>query len=79
MNSRASSDLLEDKDLEEVARNMSIMEIRHLPVVNRDKRLVGIISFGDSPAMRIRRTPGTPRQPSPAACCRVLTMGGLDD
>jgi CBS domain-containing protein len=37
----------EDQDLEEVARNMSIMKIRRLPVVNRDKRLVGIISFGD--------------------------------
>ena len=37
----------EDQDLDEVARNMSIMKIRRLPVVNRDKRLVGIISFGD--------------------------------
>ena len=37
----------EDQDLEEVARNMSIMKIRRLPVVNRDKRLVGILSFGD--------------------------------
>ena len=37
----------EDQDLEEVARNMSIMKIRRLPVVNRDKRLVGIISLGD--------------------------------
>ena len=37
----------EDQDLDEVARNMSVMKIRRLPVVNRDKRLVGIISFGD--------------------------------
>ena len=37
----------EDQDLEEVARNMSIMKIRRLPVVNQDKRLVGILSFGD--------------------------------
>jgi CBS domain-containing protein len=37
----------EDQDLEEVARNMSTMKIRRLPVVNRDKRLVGIISLGD--------------------------------
>ena len=37
----------EDQDLDEVARNMSDMKVRRLPVVNRDKRLVGIISFGD--------------------------------
>jgi CBS domain-containing protein len=37
----------EDQDLDEVARNMSIMKIRRMPVVNRDKRLVGIISLGD--------------------------------
>jgi CBS domain-containing protein len=37
----------EDQDLDEVARNMSILKIRRLPVVNRDRRLVGILSFGD--------------------------------
>ena len=37
----------EDQDLEEVAQNMGEMKIRRLPVVNRDKRLVGIISLGD--------------------------------
>ena len=37
----------EDQDLDEVARNMSEMKIRRLPVVNREKRLVGIISLGD--------------------------------
>ena len=37
----------EDQDLEEVAQNMSEMKIRRLPVVNREKRLVGIISLGD--------------------------------
>jgi CBS domain-containing protein len=37
----------EDQDLEEVARNMADEQVRRLPVVNRDKRLVGIISFGD--------------------------------
>jgi len=37
----------DDQDLDEVARNMSEMKIRRLPVVNRDKRLVGIISLGD--------------------------------
>jgi len=37
----------DDQDLDEVAQNMSEMKIRRLPVVNRDKRLVGIISLGD--------------------------------
>ena len=37
----------EDQDLDEVAQNMADMKVRRLPVVNRDKRLVGIISFGD--------------------------------
>ena len=37
----------DDQDLEEVAQNMSEMKVRRLPVVNREKRLVGIISLGD--------------------------------
>jgi CBS domain-containing protein len=37
----------EDEDLSHVARNMSDMKVRRLPVVNRDKRLVGVISAGD--------------------------------
>ena len=37
----------DDQDLEDVAQNMAEMKVRRLPVVNRDKRLVGIISIGD--------------------------------
>lgn len=37
----------EDQDLEEVTRNMGDIQVRRLPVVNRDKRLVGIIALGD--------------------------------
>lgn len=37
----------DDEDLEHVARNMSDIRVRRLPVVNRDKRLVGIIALGD--------------------------------
>ena len=37
----------DDQDLDEVARNMSQLKVRRLPVVNREKRLVGIISLGD--------------------------------
>jgi CBS domain-containing protein len=37
----------DDEDLTHVSRNMSDMKVRRLPVVNRDKRLVGVISVGD--------------------------------
>lgn len=37
----------EDEEVEAIARNMAEQQIRRLPVVNRDKRLVGIISLGD--------------------------------
>ena len=37
----------DDEDLDQVAKNMSDQRIRRLPVVNRDKRLVGIVSLGD--------------------------------
>ena len=37
----------EDESVEDVARNMSELQVRRLPVVNRDKRLAGIVSLGD--------------------------------
>ena len=37
----------EDEDLEDVARNMGDIRVRRLPVLSRDKRLVGIVSIGD--------------------------------
>jgi CBS domain-containing protein len=37
----------DDEDLDEVAHNMGDLQIRRLPVVSRDKRLVGIVSLGD--------------------------------
>jgi CBS domain-containing protein len=37
----------EDDDTDAVARNMADIKVRRLPVVNRDKRLVGIIALGD--------------------------------
>jgi CBS domain-containing protein len=37
----------EDEDVAEVAQNMSDVKVRRLPVVDRDKRLVGIVSLGD--------------------------------
>ena len=37
----------DDEDLDHVAKNMSDEQVRRLPVVNREKRLVGIVSLGD--------------------------------
>lgn len=37
----------EDQTYEEAAQMMSKKQIRRLPILNRDKRLVGIVSLGD--------------------------------
>jgi CBS domain-containing protein len=37
----------DDEEVEQVARNMGDVRVRRLPVVNREKRLVGILSLGD--------------------------------
>lgn len=37
----------EDEDVEQVAKNMAENQVRRLPVLNREKRLVGIVSLGD--------------------------------
>ena len=38
----------EDESIEDVVQNMSDNQLRRLPVVNRDKRLVGIVSLADA-------------------------------
>jgi CBS domain-containing protein len=48
----------DDEDLEHVARNMGDIQVRRLPVVNRDKRLVGIVSLGDVSQKEDSRTTG---------------------
>lgn len=37
----------EDDEVKDVAQNMSEQQVRRMPVMNRDKRLVGIVSLGD--------------------------------
>lgn len=39
--------IFDDQEIEEAARLMEVKQIRRLPVLNRAKRLVGIISLGD--------------------------------
>jgi CBS domain-containing protein len=36
-----------DEELDDVCQNMGDLQIRRLPVLSRDKRLVGIVSLGD--------------------------------
>jgi len=37
----------DDEDIQHVCQNMADIQVRRLPVVNRDKRLVGIVSLSD--------------------------------
>ena len=37
----------DDESVDDVSRSMSALQVRRLPVLNRDKRLVGIVSLGD--------------------------------
>jgi CBS domain-containing protein len=37
----------DDEDIDHVAGNMAMLEMRRLPVVDRDKRLVGIVSLAN--------------------------------
>ena len=39
--------IYDDESVEDAARNMTQLQIRRLPVLNRDKRLVGILSLAD--------------------------------
>lgn len=37
----------EDEDIDHLCQNMGDIQLRRLPVLNRDKRLVGIVSLAD--------------------------------
>ena len=38
----------DDEELDDVARNMGSVQVRRLPVVNREKRLIGVVSLADA-------------------------------
>jgi CBS domain-containing protein len=56
----------EDDELNDVAENMAELQVRRLPVVNRQKRLVGIVSLGDlaqrQPQMSVGALQGVSRR-----------------
>jgi len=47
-----------DESVEAVLENMGDQQIRRLPVVNREKRLVGVVSLGDLALSGKRRAAG---------------------
>jgi CBS domain-containing protein len=48
----------EDEDLNHISRNLGDEQLRRLPVVNRDKRLVGILSLADIALQHNSRSAG---------------------
>jgi len=48
----------EDEDTDHIVENMAEQQIRRIPVVNREKRLVGVLSLGDIAIMEGRRPAG---------------------
>ena len=38
----------EDEDVDDLTRNMGDVKVRRMPVVNRDKRITGVVSIGDA-------------------------------
>ena|SRR5919109_3515092 len=59
----------DDQDLEEVTAKMGDIQVRRLPVLNRDKRLVGIIALGDIAKVQASNETG-------AALGRISRPGG---
>ena len=62
----------EDEALEHVADNMGEQQVRRLPVLNREKRLVGILSLGDLATVAKPKTSGQ-------AIAAISRPGGAHD
>jgi CBS domain-containing protein len=60
----------DDQDIGDVAANMADIKVRRLPVVDRDKRLVGILSLGDIAQA------DSQDQPAVEALCGISEPGG---
>ena len=62
----------EDEDIQHVAANMGDQQVRRLPVLSREKRLVGIVSIGDLARHAKARTAGE-------AVAAISRPGGAHD
>ena len=62
----------QDEDVEHVAENMGEQKVRRLPVLDREKRLVGIVSIGD---LAMHSKPKTSGQ----AIAAISQPGGAHD
>ncbi|HEX5129960.1 MAG TPA: CBS domain-containing protein [Usitatibacter sp.] len=62
----------QDEDVEHVADNMGEQKVRRLPVLDREKRLVGIVSIGD---LAVHSKPKTSGQ----AIAAISQPGGAHD
>ena len=51
--------VFEDEEIEHVAENMAEQQVRRMPVMNRDKRLVGVVSLGDISARHSPESAGS--------------------
>jgi len=49
----------EDEEIQHVAENMADIQVRRLPVLNRDKRLVGVVSLGNIASCRSQKASAT--------------------
>lgn len=49
----------EDEDVQHVAQNMADIQLRRLPVLNREKRLVGVVSLGNIASIESSRASDT--------------------
>ena len=53
----------DDESVEDVLENMGVNQVRRLPVINRNKQLVGVVSLGDlSKAAAMAPTGGALKQ-----------------
>ena len=58
----------DDQTVEEICQNMAQIKMRRLPVVNREKRLVGTVSLGDLAQVQQQQT-GQALQSIVSKCC----------
>lgn len=64
----------EDQTVGEICTNMAEIKVRRLPVMNRDKRMVGIVSMGDVAQQATRAETGNALQEITIECANTETQ-----